>query len=29
LQQSGNAMTSSVIEEIGKSLMKAVGKNND
>lgn len=26
LQQSGNAMTSSVIEEIGKSLMKALGE---
>ncbi|HIP12653.1 MAG TPA: DNA (cytosine-5-)-methyltransferase [Arcobacter sp.] len=26
LQQSGNAMTSTVIEEIGKSLMKAIGK---
>ncbi|HIP42070.1 MAG TPA: hypothetical protein EYG90_06160 [Campylobacterales bacterium] len=26
LQQSGNAMTSTVIEEIGKSLMKALGE---
>ncbi len=27
LQQSGNAMTSTVIEEIGRSLMKSVGTN--
>jgi hypothetical protein len=27
LQQAGNAMTSSVIEEIAKSFMKAIGEN--
>jgi len=29
LQQSGNAMTVNVIEEISKNLMKAIGKIND
>lgn len=29
LQQSGNAMTVNVIEEIGCNLMKAIGKTND
>ncbi len=29
LQQSGNAMTVNVIEEIGRNLMKALGKIND